>query len=354
MVSMTVPLPLTPPEGGGSSPALLPLPVGRQTDDMPCRIGIRAVVVSASLIGGIGLAAGQSERTRPASVLAPIELAFEFRTKQPIVPVRLNGGPPVPFVVDTGASIHLIDRATAQRAAAAEGTSGRLSGGGSATVDVRWVDGLTIATGPLTWTGQRAALADLGYPDRKHFAGLLGAPVLMRYTVQFAFAERKLRLFDPAAYTPPADAILVPFTLQEHLPLVRMTIDAGTGPIEARLMVDTGASTSIDLNRPFVEAHRLVEAMPDAATEDRPAALGGTAPFRYGTARRATLAGQVFERPRIGLSRAASGSSVRHERDGVMGNELLRRYVMTVDYRRGQLVLQPGPPAPDPPAPSRR
>lgn len=322
---------------------------------MTFRVGFRAAVVTAGLLGGGSLVAGQSERPPAAGRPAPIELAFEFRTKQPIVPVRLNAGPPVPFVVDTGASIHLIDRATAQRTAAADGTAGRLSGGGSATVDVRWVDGLTIAAGPATWTGQRAALADLGYPDRKHFAGLLGAPVLMRYTVQFAFAERRLRLFDPAAYTPPAGAILVPFTLQENLPIVRVTIDAGTGPVEARLMVDTGASASIDLNRPFVDAHRLVEAMPDAAAADRPAALGGTAPFLYGTARRATLAGQVFERPRIGLSRAQGGSSARAGRDGVIGNELLRRYVMTVDYRRGQLVLEPGPPpVPDPPAPPRR
>ena len=321
---------------------------------MRVRVGIQVAVVTASAIGGAALVARQPDRSSPARGAAAIEMAFEFRTKQPIIPVRLNGGPPVPFVVDTGASIHLIDRRTAQAAAAAEGTAGRLSGGGSATVDVRWVDGLTLATEAATWSGQRAALADLGYPERKHFAGLLGAPVLMRYTVQFAFGERKLRLFDPATYMPPPGAILVPFTLHENLPVVRVTIDVGTAPVEARLMVDTGASTSIDLNRPFVDAHRLVEAMPDATATDRPAALGGTAPFLYGTARRATLAGQVFERPRIGLSRASSGSSARTERDGVIGNELLRRYVMTVDYQRGQLVLQPGPTPPPEPAPPRR
>lgn len=310
----------------------------------PC--SLRVGVTCAFLLAGAAAVARQV----PAPTTAAIEMPFEFRTKQPIIPVRLNGGAAVPFVVDTGASIHLIDRAVAQAAAAAEGAAGRLSGGGQATVDVRWVDGLTIATGRSSWTGQRAALADLGYPDRKHFAGLLGAPILMRYTVQFAFAEQTLRLFDPAAYTPPPGAILVPFELQENLPIVRVAIDAGTGPIEARLMVDTGASTTIDLNRPFVDAHRLVQAMPEAAAANRPAALRGTAPFLYATARQATLAGQVFERPRIGLSRAMSGSSARSERDGIIGTELLRRYVMTVDYRRGQLALQPGPaPAPAPP-----
>jgi hypothetical protein len=207
-------------------------------------------------------------------------------------------------------------------------------------VDVQFVDGLKIAGGGLVWNQQRAAVADLGYPDRKHFAGLIGAPILMRYTVQFAFPSRTMRLIDPATYTPPPGAVSIPFELQEDLPIVRAMIDAGSGPIEARLMVDTGASTFIDLNRPFVEAHRLVETVPDAKAADRPAALGGTAPFLYGTGQRVTLGGLVFDRPRLGFSRAQSGSSARRERDGIIGNGLLQDFVVTVDYTRRTLVLQ--------------
>jgi hypothetical protein len=205
---------------------------------------------------------------------------------------------------------------------------------------VQFVDGLTLETGPLSWTAQRGALASLGYPDRKHFAGLLGAPILMRYTVQFAFPSQRMRLFDPAAFTPPAGAVQVPFELQADLPVVRVTLDAGSGPLEARLMVDTGAGTFIDLNRPFVDAHRLTETMADAKAADRPAAIGGTAPFLYATGRQVTLGTLKFAQPRLGLSRAQSGSSSRSERDGIIGNDLLRAFVVTVDYRRRVLFLE--------------
>ena len=267
------------------------------------------------------------------------EIPFEFTTHQPIVPVRINGADAVPFVVDTGASIHLIDQQIALKASVSGGRSAQLSGGGQASVDVQFVDGLKIEAGGLAWSEQRAAVANLGYPDRKHFAGLIGAPILMRYTVQFAFPTRTMRLIDPAAFTIPRGAVQIPFELQEDLPIVRVMVDAGSGPIDARLMVDTGASTFIDLNRPFVEAHRLVEMLPDAKAADRPAALGGTAPFLYGTGWRVTLGGLVFDRPRLGLSRARSGSSSRSERDGVIGNALLEEFVMTVDYARRMLVL---------------
>ena len=275
-----------------------------------------------------------------AGAPATHEIPFEFTTHQPIVRFRINGADAVPFVVDTGASIHLIDQQIAMKASVAGGRSAQLSGGGQARVDVQFVDGLTIEAGGLAWDRQRAAVANLGYPDRKHFAGLIGAPILMRYTVQFAFPSRTMRLIDPAAFTAPRGAVQIPFELQEDLPIVRVMIDAGSGPIEARLMVDTGASTFIDLNRPFVEAHRLVDIVPDAKAADRPAALGGTAPFLYGTGRRVTLGGLVFDRPRLGLSRAQSGSSSRTERDGIIGNALLETFVVTVDYTRRRLVLE--------------
>jgi len=297
---------------------------------------LRVILASACLLGGL-LA---PPRQAPLPGGDPIALPFRFTTRQPIIDVQLNGGPAVPFVVDTGATIHLIDREVARQASAGEGRTVPLAGGGQAMVQTQWGDGLVLASGGQTWTGQRAALAPLGYPERKHFAGLLGAPILMRYTVQFDFPKRIMRLFDPARHAPPAGAVRIPFELQDDLPVIHVTVDAGTGPLDARLMVDTGAGTFIDLNRPFVEAHGLVEAIPDAAVQDRPAALGGTAPFLYGTGKRATLGGIVFERPRLGLSRAQSGSSASGARDGVIGNAVVGDYVMTVDYRRRLIVLE--------------
>ncbi len=166
----------------------------------------------------------------------------------------------------------------------------------------------------------------------------------MRHVVQFDFERHILRLIDPSTYQPPPRAALVPFELQGDLPVVRAIVDAGTGPVEARLMVDTGAGDSFaDLNRPFVDAHRLLEAVKDGAATARPAGIGGTAPFVYGIGRRMVLGGMTFDKPRLGLSRAVSGSSSRAERDGIIGNELLRRFRATFDYGRRTLVLEPTP-----------
>jgi hypothetical protein len=268
------------------------------------------------------------------------DLFFTFTTRQPIVQVSVSGGAAVPFVVDTGATIHLIDEEVARQARVAGTSDLQMHGGGEAGVQAHIAASLTMKVGDLTWAEQRAAIVPLGYPKRRHFAGLLGAQILKQYTVRFNFNGRTLSLLDPGSYKPPTGAVLIPFELDEDLPIVHVTLDAGSGPLEARLMVDTGAATFIDLNRPFVDAHKLLDAIPDAKADDRPAALGGTAPFLYGTAQRVVFGGVPFDRPRIGLSRATSGSSARSERDGILGNDLLRNFVVTVDYHRRRLVLE--------------
>jgi hypothetical protein len=270
-----------------------------------------------------------------------LDIPFDFKTRQPIVQVRVNGGRPVPFLFDTGASVNVVDEGIAREIGVVGSGAQSISGGGEASVPARFADSLTFETSGARWDRQRAVIVRLGYPATKHFAGFVGAPILMRYVVQFDFGTRVLRLIDPSMYEPPTHAVLVPFELQGDLPVVRAIIDAGGGPIAARLMVDTGAGDVFaDLNRPFVDAHRLLESVESPAASARPAGIGGTAPFVYGIGRRMVVGDMAFDRPRLGLSRAASGSSSRSERDGVIGNELLRRFRVTFDYRRRTLVLE--------------
>jgi hypothetical protein len=275
----------------------------------------------------------------PASPLH--EIAFDFKTRQPIAPVRVNGGPPVPFLFDTGASINVVDRGVA-RAASIAGTGARgMTGGGQATVEATFADSLLLDAGAAKWDRQRAAILDLGYPDRKHYAGFVGAPILMQYVVQFDFPARVMRLFDVGRFRNSPRAVPVPFELQNDLPVVRAMVDAGSGPIEARLMLDTGAGDSAaDLNRPFVDAHRLLEAVTGAADVARPAAIGAPAAFVYGTGRRMSIGSLTFEAPRLGLSRASGGSSASSERDGIIGNSILERYVVTFDYPRRMVYFE--------------
>jgi len=277
-----------------------------------------------------------------AAAVTVHEVPFVFETRQPIsIRVRIDGRePPLRFLFDTGASIHVIDSEVAHRAWLKGRDGGTITGGGEGRVAVQFVDRVWFDADRIGWRNQRAAIV----PLRKHYDGMIGAPILSQYVCRFDFARRILQLIEPGAYTPPPGAVTVPFELDDGLPIVHATVDAGTGPIDARLMLDTGAGdVFIDLNRPFVDKHRLLEALPDASATARPAGIGGTASFVYGTGRSFVLGGIVFEKPHLGFSRATQGSSSRSERDGVIGNDLLTRFVAVFDYPNRRLVLEPKP-----------
>jgi hypothetical protein len=278
--------------------------------------------------------------SQPPREIREIEIPFHFRTLQPIVLARVNGGPWVPFMVDTGSTIHLIDDSAATSTGLSPGSASKLYGAGEAGFEIRYAEPLSLDANGFVWEGQRAAVMHLGYPKEKHFAGILGAPILMRYAVQFDFEKNVMRLLDPAAYEAPKGATQVPFKLQDDLPVVSMIVDSGTGPHEARLMVDTGGGCFVDLNRPFVDKHQLVAETEGDDLVKRPG-LGGTSPFLYREGRQVTLGGIAFEKPKLGFSRARSGSSASDARDGVLCNALLIHFRrVTFDYKRKVLVLE--------------
>jgi hypothetical protein len=264
----------------------------------------------------------------------PIVIQFTFDTRQPIAQVKVNGAAPVPFVIDTGASVNVVEGSLLEPASrfGSPGTVG--------SMDARdTVEQVSLEVAGERWTGT-VTRARLGYPASKHFAGLIGAPILSRYVVQLDFESGVVRLFSPGSFQRPADVHAIPFKLQEGLPIIKLAVDFGSGPIAARLMVDTGASQFIDFNRPFVDRHELLAALTDAKSAVRPAAVAGAAQFLYGTIDRVDFGGRAFERPRIGLSRATSGSSSRDDRDGIIGNDLLRHFRVTFDYDRNEMLLE--------------
>jgi hypothetical protein len=70
------------------------------------------------------------------------DLVFTFTTRQPIVQVSVNGAAAVPFVVDTGATIHLIDEEVARQARVAGASDLQMHGGGQAGVQAHIAESL--------------------------------------------------------------------------------------------------------------------------------------------------------------------------------------------------------------------
>lgn len=122
--------------------------------------------------------------------------------------------------------------------------------------------------------------------------------------------------------------------------MVRGSVMLGGRAANGVFVVDTGANNALTLFSPFVRRHRLVpRSSPLRVTGVTIAGDGPAVVIRVDGLR---LGRNTFARPVTGMIDRNVIRRVPHpEFGGLIGNELLRRFRVFFDYRRGQLILEP-------------
>lgn len=146
---------------------------------------------------------------------------------------------------------------------------------------------------------------------------------------------------------PGAPSVDIPFRLVDHRPFVEVTIE-GRGPY--RFVFDTGGSNVLDL--------AVAESLGLALREpfDLPGAGDGTAPAWRTTVGRLDVGGiAIDDHEFLVFSLEPIRRAIDFERlDGLIGRELLERFVVGLDFEAGRLRVAPDQAAFDVPASARR
>jgi PDZ domain/Aspartyl protease len=168
--------------------------------------------------------------------------------------------------------------------------------------------------------------------------GLLGFEVFKRLTVQIDYVKRTCTFTLPAEFTPPPEAVSLPLTFYAHHPSVSGTLDGCSG----QFWLDTGNRNALTLWAPFVEAHRLATRYPVTPETTIGWGVGGSASGRVARGGVLTLGEIKVRAPVLTLA----GDSVIPIRDvaGNIGGDLLRRFLVTLDYSRKVVHLQSNSP----------
>jgi hypothetical protein len=108
-------------------------------------------------------------------------------------------------------------------------------------------------------------------------------------------------------------------------------------------MVDTGASQGVILRYPFANSNGLLDlAMNRGGQGTRaPSLASGELKLVEVPVDRVSLTKWTFDRPQVLAFREPTGSGAFTESDGLIGNALLARFNLTVDYPRKRLLLEP-------------
>lgn len=275
-----------------------------------------------------------------------LKVPFTYGSKSVVVKVSINGAEPVDFVLDTGASLTLIDSDYARDLGLV--TEGDASVQGiAATGEMKFgrVKSIALAGNgaSVTLRDFRAALIPFAEGEKmmlfKKAHGLLGADFLNRFVVEIDYDALTVRLFDPAQFASKGAGEPIPFELMEGIPIVDMTVD---GRCSGKFMVDVGNSFHTTIHGSMVRSCRMLSAKKRKEIQVMGGGIGGG--FVGTLCRLDSLQIGPFgwTEPVATLALHTGGGIGSKDLAGNIGNDVLEHFRCTFDYPNRTLYLQPG------------
>ncbi|MFH1177648.1 MAG: PDZ domain-containing protein, partial [Acidobacteriota bacterium] len=145
-----------------------------------------------------------------------------------------------------------------------------------------------------------------------------------------------LTLTVPAAFSYRGEGTVVPFKFNNHIPQVEGEIDGIPGKFD----IDTGSRSSLSLLRPFAEKHGLKDRYAAKIEAVTGWGVGGAARGLLTRAKVLKLGSVAIDGPVIELSLQTKGAFTDPYVAGNVGAGVLKRFNLTFDYSRQQLIFE--------------
>ena len=163
----------------------------------------------------------------------------------------------------------------------------------------------------------------------------------MRFTVEFDFRRNIMTLHEPAKYKPSSKHVLVPSVFIRNRAYLQIPIGVNTlEPTVRRLLLDSGAGLTL-----------LMHTYGDSASVDLPvqkvpayiaSGLGGSLKGSVGRSRIIELAGKELKGVVTYFQPLDTvGLEFLNDREGIIGNRILKRFNVAIDYTGQRVFLRP-------------
>jgi predicted aspartyl protease len=282
----------------------------------------------------------------PASAVAAGATAIPIEVDQGLVvaTVTIGSSRPLSFLVDTGAETTVVAAESLEAMGLAKGRRSAASVQGG-EIEANTIEGARIALGPVTLTPKTVAavpLAGLAASIGRRIDGILGYDLFERYIVRLDYDRRRMVLLSPRS--PSGRGTAVPIEIRGRTPFVSGTLVQAGRSVPARLLVDTGGTAALTLYQPYVAAHPWL-VPDDAIAITGGAILPGQFRARVGRLEQLRVGPFRLDDPVVNYSSNANADDAMAGDAGQIGADVLKRFLVTIDYPHRRILLSPGPEA---------
>lgn len=254
------------------------------------------------------------------------------------IPATVNGRK-VEVLLDSGADTTVLDKSFAQSigrnmvgSGVAVGTGGEQESG--------YAKDITISIGNMTLKAPTVAVIDLAEVANRIAIPLpviLGKDVFLQSIIDIDPSGPTIAFHDPASFTPPQGATLVPLEPLGSLRVVPVSVE---GLPDAPMIFDLGNGGYMSLSPAYWQKHDLLEGRPSSTRSS--GAIGGEQINRVATLKTIRFAGIIFR----DVPTEFSVPNVETDSDreaGNVGMPLLRRFRMMIDFPNNRMFVIPLP-----------
>ncbi|WP_420460333.1 aspartyl protease family protein [Neolewinella sp.] len=308
-----------------------------------------SLLVLLAVLCGVQVLSAQRLDMKVLGNYRDIEIPFDLENDFIVISVLLNGKMPLRFIVDTGAeNTVLLDRTMTDALQVSYRRSFQVRGADVNTeLTAHLATGVSLRLADRLLARNRTILVlEENYFNFERITGtnihgILGGDFLMRFVVEFNFRRQVMTLHDPAKFRIRRKFVEVPTTFIRNRPYLNIQVGVlRDSTTVRRLLMDTGAGLSL-----------LMHTYPQAMGSDLPeqtipayiaSGLGGTMEGSVGRSRVVNLADRRLSNV-ITYFQEVDTVEMKflNQREGILGNRILKRFTVVVDYVSQRVYLRP-------------
>jgi hypothetical protein len=242
------------------------------------------------------------------------------------LPVRLNGGKPGLFELDSAAEKCAVDRKMAGDPA-----------GNEMHYAVLALAGVQIPFVTLPVVSRDDFAQQVGQP----YQGSLGRDFFDRVVVQVDYHRQTVQLYDPSAFTYTGPGKSFPLTFSGPVPLIRAKFEVpGHRSISADFAVDTALDSGVIFYRGFMDSQRISAAHFKSEPASYPEVDGGAKIF-LGRLKSFQIGPYDVEDIVGDFTQAKTKAGADKNIAGAIGANFLRRFTVIYDFPHQRVILEP-------------
>lgn len=283
--------------------------------------------------------------TLPCLGTSPLEtIPFRMIGDHMFIQVVSDDNDTLEFVFDTGASSIVInDRLLTEKSwdfkhevqSTGVGGSANLTGGKISHLKFGRLEMNNVA-------GIAASLSHLELRIGHRIDGIIGYNLLKDFVTRIDYEANTLEFFLPEQHPFAGHEQGYHIDLSLGIPAISARVALADGSaIEGKFLIDSGAGSSLILNTPFVNQNELLKKSDNGFRDESMGLSNQPTPFFETIIPQFFLGGHQMEKIPTRLSQGNAGVTALPFFAGIIGNKILRKFSLILDYPGGRMYLQP-------------